>query len=378
MPDRREFLAMAAAMGLMPLPALADAAGSAPDSLNTLAAAKGMGFGSCLGGSAQWPTSPFASAGMRRLMIEQCGILVPENELKWQAVRPSATTFDFSRADALIGFAVKNGMRVRGHTLLWQKTEYFPEWLKTYDFGSNPAKEGERLLGEHVATVCAHYGPAIFTYDVVNETVDEKTGELRENVLTKAMGQAVVPYMFAAARTAAPQAKLVYNDYMSWGAWSAKHRDGVLRLLEGLKRANAPIDALGVQSHIGADANGRFTISSTDQADWRRFLDEVTGMGLDLVITEFDVDDRSLPADIATRDADVAALARDYLDMMMSYKQLQYVMAWGLVDHYSWLQYFNPRADGLAKRPLPYDDDYKPTPLRAAIADAFRAAPQRA
>jgi endo-1,4-beta-xylanase len=378
MPDRREFLAMAAAMGLMPLPSLADSAGSAPDSLNGLAAAKGMGFGSCLGGSPEWPTSAFASTAMRRLMIEQCGILVPENELKWQALRPSAKSFDFSRADALIGFAVKNGMRVRGHTLLWQKMERFPQWLATYDFGSDPAKEAERLLGEHVATVCGHYGPAIFTYDVVNETVDEKTGELRETVLTKAMGQAVVPYMFEAARVAAPNAKLVYNDYMSWGAWSAKHRDGVLRLLEGLKKANVPIDALGIQSHIGADANGGVAISSADQAEWRRFLDEVTGMGLDLAITEFDVNDRSLPADIAVRDAGVAALARDYLDMMMSYKQLQYVMAWGLVDKYSWLQGNTPRKDGLPKRSLPYDDDYKPTPLRGAIADAFRAAPSRA
>jgi endo-1,4-beta-xylanase len=63
---------------------------------------------------------------------------------------------------------------------------------------------------------------------------------------------------------------------------------------------------------------------------------------------------------------------------MLSYRQLRYVMAWGLVDKYSWLRDRLPRADGLPKRPLPYDDDYKPKPLRAAIADAFRAAPARA
>jgi endo-1,4-beta-xylanase len=36
-----------------------------------------------------------------------------------------------------------------------------------------------------------------------------------------------------------------------------------------------------------------------------------------------------------------------------------------------------PRADGLPKRPLPYDDDYRPKPLREAIAAALRAAPAR-
>ena len=77
------------------------------------------------------------------------------------------------------------------------------------------------------------------------------------------------------------------------------------------------------------------------------------------------------------RDAAVADLARRYFDVMLSYPQLRYVMAWGLVDKYSWLQGRWPRADGLAKRPNPYDDDYRPKPLREAIAAAFRAAPPR-
>jgi endo-1,4-beta-xylanase len=63
---------------------------------------------------------------------------------------------------------------------------------------------------------------------------------------------------------------------------------------------------------------------------------------------------------------------------MLSYPQLKYVVAWGLVDRYSWLQYRSPRADGLPKRPAPYDDAYRPKPMREAIAAAFRAAPKRA
>jgi endo-1,4-beta-xylanase len=52
-------------------------------------------------------------------------------------------------------------------------------------------------------------------------------------------------------------------------------------------------------------------------------------------------------------------------------------MAWGLVDKYSWLRDRWPRADGLLKRPNPYDDTYQPKKLRGAIADAFRDAPAR-
>jgi endo-1,4-beta-xylanase len=167
---------------------------------------------------------------------------------------------------------------------------------------------------------------------------------------------------------------------MSWGADSAKHRAGVLRLLERMKRNGVPIDALGVQGHIGPGATDAGTaFSAAEQMEWRKFLDEAIGMGLDIVITEFDVGDQTMPADIATRDAEVAALARAYLDLMLSYRQLRYVMAWGLTDKYSWLRgdQWWPRKDGVAKRPCPFDADCRPKPLRDAIADAFRNAPSR-
>jgi endo-1,4-beta-xylanase len=126
---------------------------------------------------------------------------------------------------------------------------------------------------------------------------------------------------------------------------SARHRAGVLKLLHDLKARGTPVHALGLQSHIGSwdessNANG--------QQEWRKFLDEVTGMGLDLLITEFDVNDRKLPADIKVRDAGVAAMAKDYLDVTFSYRQCRDFLMWGMADHTSWLQGWHeaPRTDG--------------------------------
>ncbi|MBD8531024.1 MULTISPECIES: hypothetical protein [unclassified Massilia] len=48
-------------------------------------------------------------------------------------------------------------------------------------------------------------------------------------------------------------------------------------------------------------------------------LEDASAIGVDLLITEFDVNDRRLPADIAGRAAGVAAAARDYLDLTLSY-----------------------------------------------------------
>jgi endo-1,4-beta-xylanase len=274
---------------------------------------------------------------------------------------------------------------MRGHTLLYNQTQYFPKWLVNYDFGARPATEAERLLRDHITTVCTHFGTRVFTYDVVNEAVNEFTGELWDTVFTKYLGPEAIDICFDAAHKAAPHAKLVYNDYASWGQGHAKYREGILRLLSRLKANKVPVDVYGVQSHIGQnfspDSLGSSTFNAADQAVWKQFLDAVSGMGLRLAITEFDVGDRGTPSDIVERDRLIADLAHRYLDFMFGYRNLDYVMAWGMVDHYSWLQvkeYGGRRPDGMPMRPSLYDDNYQPKPLRQAIAAAFRNAPLRA
>jgi endo-1,4-beta-xylanase len=355
----------------------------AAGSLDALAKAKGfVGFGSCIGGGAETFASSFRDSGVRAIHERECGICVCENETKWVALRPNPKEFTFYLADRIVDWALAHGMKMRGHTLLWQKTQYFPAWLMNYDFGPRPASEAERLLREHITTVCTHFGTRIFTWDVVNETVDENTGEIRQTPFTKYLGPAAIEICFDAAARAAPHAKLVYNDYMGWAPSSAKHREGVLKLLSNLKAAGAKVDLLGIQSHIGPGRNvesqGSNTFTAADRKDWKQFLDAAVGMGLHLALTEFDVGERGTPADIGARDAFMAGLTREYLDFMFAYPQVDYLMAWGMMDHYSWLQKTTGRPDGMLKRPCAYDSEYRPKSIRTAIAEALGAAPARA
>jgi endo-1,4-beta-xylanase len=343
-------------------------------SLNQIAASKGMRFGSATaavgGGSIQNPD--YAA-----ILVGECGLLVPENEMKMYAVRPTPDRFDFAGADEIMEFAARHGLAVRGHNLFWHKPKYFPGWLKEYDFGSRPASAAEKLLIDHITTVCRHFGDRIHSWDVVNETIDQDTGALRETVFTRHLGERVIDICFHAAREALPTCQLVYNDYMEWEAYSARHRDGVLRFLERLRRRNVPVDALGLQSHIGGDADLLSATGRPEPKAWHDFLREVTGLGLDLLITEFDVNDRGFPSDPAARDRAVADYTTAYLDVTLSLPQVHDVLCWGMVDKLSWLNERSPRADGLSKRPCPYDDAYQPKPLRFAIGDALRAAPAR-
>jgi len=375
--SRRAALGLGAAAGAMSaLPALA-----APSpSLASLARDKGLIFGSAVGaGPVGSLTGSFEDARLRQILKDECGVLVPENELKWYVIRAAGPqAFDFSRADRIADFAKANGQALRGHTLLWHHPQWFPAWIKTHDFGPQPKVAAEAMLAEHIQKLCQHY-PQMISWDVVNETVDPADGSVRNTVLSDILGrEQTLDLAFHTARAAAPKARLVYNDYMSWEVGNEKHRYGVLKLLEGFRKRGTPVDALGVQAHIGAENADGFTgFGKPQEKEWRSFLDEATGMGYDLLITEFDVHDKGLPYDFAPRDAAVAAYAKGYLDLMLSYRQTKEVLAWGMVDKYSWLQNQWLREDKKPKRPTLYDDNYQPKPLREAMAAAFRAAPGR-
>jgi endo-1,4-beta-xylanase len=377
MVTRRELLAASTA-----LPFATGAFGQvAPTGLNAIAQTKGMRFGSAFSWAPPGADAgSFANPAYAALLERDCGILVPENELKWQALRPDAKTFRFDRFSDMIAYAEAHGMKMRGHTLMWHKTERFPAWLNSYDFGATPAKEAERLLGQHIRTIGKYFGSRLTSVDVVNETVDDRDGSLRTSSIAKAFGgtEAMLDYAYHSAREAMPGAQLVYNDYMSWEPGNERFRDGVLRLLEGFRKRGVPIDALGLQSHIAPRGDGRQeSVTSGQEKPWRDFLDHVTAMGFKLLITEFDVNDKMLTGDPVKRDREIADYSRAYLDVTLSYKQVTDMLVWGMCDKYTWLNGFDRRADGKPTRACPYDAEFKPKPLYDAFAKALAAAPPR-
>ena len=345
-----------------------------PGSLDAIAQTKGRRFGSAIG-MGQYPDPRY-----RTVVEAECGVIVPENELKMHALHPEGPDkFDFSRADTLVDYATQHGLLVRGHNLIWHHPQWMPKWSETYDYGPKPGEKVAEILTNHVDTVCKRYADRIYPWDVVNEAVDNKTGVMRETAFSKAMGspEAVLDLAFRTASAAVPKCELVYNDYMSWD--SELHCGGVLHLLEGFRKRDVPVDTLGLQSHLGAKQGmDRGGFGAAQEKAWRGFLDAVTGMGYKLQITELDTNDTAVAGDFTTRDAAVADLTRAYLDCTLSYPQVNVVMVWGMTDRYSWLQKNKTRReDGTSLRPCPYDSDFKPHPMREAIAQSLANARTR-
>jgi len=298
---------------------------------------------------------------------------VPENELKMYIIEKEEGVFNFEPADGIFEFCKQHHLPMRGHTLWWARDKNSPDWLLKHDFGKNPKLEAERMLRDYVARVIDHYGDAIVSWDVINEILEPKTGEIRDSVFQRILGMDALRITYEVAREKLPKTQLVYNDYMCWESGKENHRAGAIKLLRWFREQKLSVDALGIQSHLGFD----YELESGQHDEWKKFLDEVTGMGYELLITELDVNDQYTKGDIKQRDAIVANVARDYLDLTLSYKQVKNVLLWGISDKYSWLQNVKPRPDGQRQRCTPFDENFKPKPLYDAIATAFKTASKR-
>src|SRR6267378_3279905 len=60
-------------------------------------------------------------------LAREFNMLEPEDVMKWETIHPAPETFDFSKADRLVAFAISHQMKVRGHTLTWHQQN--PKWL---------------------------------------------------------------------------------------------------------------------------------------------------------------------------------------------------------------------------------------------------------
>jgi endo-1,4-beta-xylanase len=346
---------------------LAPATAAARPALRDIAAARGLLYGSCILASQIRADDDFTA-----LVRRECAVLVTENDLKWSFISDAPGHYDFSRADAIAEFAAASGMRLRGHALLWYHRT--PAWFR--DLGRAGA---ERALERHIGALAGRYRGRIHLWDVVNEPIELTDGRadgLRRAVFLETIGPHYIEHAFAAARAADPNAVLLLNEYgieHDTPEEEAKRR-ALLRLLERLRRAGVPVEALGVQAHL--DLSGR----PFSAARLGRFLAEAAGLGLSIAITELDVADSAAPADVAQRDGLVADAYARFLDAALAEPALDLVMTWGLSDRHSWIvrgESGDRRADGLPPRPLPFDAALAPKPAWHALARAFERAPMR-
>jgi endo-1,4-beta-xylanase len=322
----------------------------AEPTLRQLADAKGITFGTAAGDSF-WGADKRYQATMAR----EFNTVVAEYHMKFGKLHPRPIEFEWRFADSLMRFAGANGMKVRGHCLLWHKEA---GWLDKVDF---PRDSMMFLIHRAIDSIVGRYRGKIPQWDVVNEAISNNADSLyRDTFLFRRLGIDFIDSAFFWARAADSGAKLYYNEYgnEALGLKSQKTYDFV----KGLKERGVPVDGIGLQCHFDNDS-----VPSLDSiaANLKRLSD----LDLDIALTEVDIR-ITLPVDSAK----LAKQKANYLALMktcLENPRCKTFLVWGVQDTSSWvLPYHKGRGS-----PLLFNNDFSPKPAYFGVWEALAGRP---
>jgi endo-1,4-beta-xylanase len=305
--------------------------------------------------------------GAARLIPEQFNAVTPENIMKAEIIHPGWNQYDFDLADKLVAYARKNDIKVTAHTLIWHSQT--PAFLR----GIRSADSIKQYFVNHITTVASRYDGKVYSWDVVNEALNED-GTLRNSVFLRNLGEDYIVEAFRLAQKAAPNTLLYYNDY---NIEQPKKRAGAIAIIKKIQAAGVRIDGVGIQGHWHMD--------NPPLADIEQSIKEFAALGIKVAFTELDLSalpnprGRANSADISNTaqyndqinpytksfpDSAQQKLAKSYADifnLFLKYKNnVSRVTFWGVDDGQTWLNDFPVR--GRTNHPLLFDRQFQPKP----------------
>jgi endo-1,4-beta-xylanase len=344
------------------------------------------------------PIDPIATSPTRyaRTLASEFNSIVIEHHLKWAPLchtlpgpihqsAPPATRlgrYDFHHVDAMVDFALKHDMHVKGHVLIWHVTS--PPFLE--EMTGDQVRECVR---RHIFTTVGYFRGRITTWDVVNESL-ASDGTLVENVFYRKMGPNYIEECFRMAHEADPEALLIYNDNKvegcgfgyedGTGVASSKldhsehnaapnqaKADGFYNLLKHLVDKGVPIHGAGMQAHF--NAGGARHQRPPTPAMVKRQIRRIGELGLKVNISEMDVRVSKLPDSVADNIKTVAQtqIYRDVLSAALSESAFDGIWLWGFTDRHTWVNNFY-----YDDAPLVFDEKYQRKPCYFGLRDALK------
>ncbi|MFW7381913.1 MAG: endo-1,4-beta-xylanase [Oligoflexus sp.] len=302
----------------------------------------------------------------RQIFLGSFGRLTAEYEMKWGQIFKE-NRYDFSAADKLMDFARDYGIKVTGHTLVWH-IDHPVRLFENAKGGKIGKAELRQRMRQHIFTTMNHFQGVVDNWDVVNEAISDKEGEVyRRSEFYQIYGdQSYIVDAFRFARQADPNMELWYNDYM------LEHSDKLEKLQEFIrymKQQRVDLAGIGFQGHYSLEWP---TIDMIEKA-----FQLVIKEGLKIKVSELDVtvyndylDGVFQPEPEKACDAPLLAKQaqryRELFELFRKYKDhIAHVTFWGLTDETSWL---NGVVKGREDCPLLFDKSGRAKPAYHAIS----------
>jgi endo-1,4-beta-xylanase len=300
------------------------------------------------------------------LYKKETNIITTDLALKFDNLRPTESTIDFSDADATLAFARSANLLMRGHTLIWNQN--LPSWLK-----SKSKTEIAKIFDQHIDTVAARYAGKLHSWDVVNEAIWPDHGQpmgLRDGPWLQALGADYIARAFKRVYAIDKTARLCLNEAHCeiLNSWGAQIRPRLLELVDRLLQQGVPVHAVGLQAHL----QPQWAYNDNALED---FVRQLATRKVDIYITEMDVNDDTYANGEKIRDARVADRYAQVLSRLLRIPAVKMVVTWQLSDLYSGYRKdaiaSNPSARRLP-RPLLFDEKMERKPAWTSVANALQ------
>jgi endo-1,4-beta-xylanase len=302
----------------------------------------------------------------KALIPQQFNAITPENIMKAEVIHPDWNRYNFELADKLAEYGKKHNIKVNAHTLIWHSQ--LPSFVRRM----KNADSVRRFFTDHINTIASRYDGKVYSWDVVNEALNED-GSLRKSIFLEKLGDDYIVEAFRLAQKAAPNTKLYYNDY---NIEQPKKRAGAIALIKKVQAAGVRIDGVGIQGHWKA--------SNIPFKDIEQSILEFGALGVEVMFTELDLGVLPNPWEGNTADVNQTAaynermnpyakglpdsiqsqITKGYEDLFRLFlkhkDKISRVTFWGVNDSQSWLNDWPIR--GRTNYPLLFDREFKPKP----------------
>ncbi len=305
--------------GALALPALVAAQ---PDTLRKLADLRGIYVGAAVSSSNNTRTAAYDST-----LARSFNGAVAENAMKHQPLTPSRDNYNWTTADNIAAFAEANGMKLRGHTLVWHSQT--ANWFNNLSGAAASRDTTLKIMKNHIDSLAGRYKGRIHEWDVLNEAIAQNGGT-SPNYRTggtsrwydRVGGIDYADSAFKWAQQADSAALLFYNDF---GAEGMNNKStNVYDLVTGLKNRGAPIHGVGLQCH--------FTLNDHDTAAIGQNMRRLAALGFVISLTEIDIQTSNSTQNWETQKARYKGLMR----LCLSIPACKSYYAWGVNDAQSW------------------------------------------
>jgi endo-1,4-beta-xylanase len=280
--------------------------------------------------------------------------------------------FNWASADRIVAFAKANNMTMRGHTLVWHSQT--PAAFFTDDKGNQLTKDQlYARLRVYMTAVMNHFKDVTFCWDVVNEAVSDKEGEIyrTDSPWYRICGKDFIGTAFRIARSVNPNIELVYNDY---NLVNPAKLERACTMLKELVDAGVPIDAVGLQGHWSNDITAEMLQTA---------IDRISAFGFKIHVTELDVTtytayhgdgaknqvQETQPYTKQVEDNLAESYKRFFEVLHKNADKVTSVTFWGLDDGRTWLNGFPVR--GRTDYPLLFDKELKPKKAYYSVKSVY-------